>query len=200
MPTLSQKELLGRPWSSQAESSEMKAFTVLHIISTKFKSTKLLFNRVAQSLTEMGEALKQLAEVKFALEDNCKQNFLEPLTHQQNKDIRDVMVLCWKILFLILILSTFQHHRKKLEGRRLDFDCKKRGVNIPLGGGSALNIRAAEEKFEESYNLAAMGMFNLLQNEPEQISQLAAFSEALFEYHSQSANILESLTQRLMEL
>lgn len=40
----------------------------------------------------MGEALKQMAEVKFALEDNVKQNFLEPLTHLQNKDVRDVMV------------------------------------------------------------------------------------------------------------
>lgn len=48
--------------------------------------------QTAQSLMEMGEALKQLAEVKFSLEDNCKQNFLEPLTHLQNKDIRDVMV------------------------------------------------------------------------------------------------------------
>ena len=51
-----------------------------------------LFLITAQSLTEMGEAMKQLAEVKFALEDNCKQNFLEPLTHLQNKDIRDVLV------------------------------------------------------------------------------------------------------------
>ncbi|KAI1301658.1 Endophilin-A [Halotydeus destructor] len=133
----------------------------------------------SQSLTEMGEALKQLAEVKFALEDNVKQNFLEPLTHLQNKDIRDVL-----------------HHRKKLEGHRLDYDCKKRRSNI---GGGANDMRQAEEKFEASFNLASMGMFNLLQNETEQISQLAAFAEALSEYHSQCANILESLTQRLME-
>ena len=57
----------------------------------------------------------------------------------------------------------------------------------------------AEDKFEESMNLASMGMFNLLQNETEMISQLAALSEALYEYHSQTASILESLTQRLIE-
>lgn len=45
-----------------------------------------------------------------------------------------------------------------------------------------------------------MGMHNLLQNEVEQISQLAALSEALYEYYSQSANILESLTSRLIEM
>lgn len=61
------------------------------------------------------------------------------------------------------------------------------------------DIKVAEDKFEESFNLASMGMYNLLQNEPEQISQLAALSEALFEYHSQCASILESLTARLME-
>lgn len=46
----------------------------------------------ADCLNEAGEALKQMAEVKYALEDTVKQNFLEPLTHLQNKDIRDVQV------------------------------------------------------------------------------------------------------------
>lgn len=41
-------------------------------------------------------------------------------------------------------------------------------------------IRLAEDKFEESYNLASMGMHNLLQNDIEQISQIAALSEALY--------------------
>ncbi|XP_053200277.1 endophilin-A-like isoform X3 [Panonychus citri] len=134
-----------------------------------------------QSLVEMGEALRQMSEVKFALEDNVKQNFLEPLTHLQTKDIRDVL-----------------HHRKKLESRRLDFDCKKRKKR---SGGHVTeeDIKTAEDKFEESFNCASMGMHNLLQNEPEQISQLVALSEALFEYHSQCASILESLTSRLAD-
>jgi len=136
----------------------------------------------AQSLMEMGEAMKQMAEVKYALEDNVKQNFLEPLHHLQAKDLRDVM-----------------HHRKKLEGRRLDYDCKKR-KKVKGGHVTEEEIRAAEEKFEESYNLAASGMHNLLASDVEQISQLAALSEALYEYYSQCSNILESLTARLIEL
>ena len=135
----------------------------------------------AQSLIEMGEALREMAEIKYALEDNVKQNFLEPLLHLQTKDLKDVL-----------------HHRKKLEGRRLDFDCKKRkkmkGTHITED-----DIKLAEDKFEESFNLASMGMHNLLQNDIEQVSQIAALSEALYEYHSQCANILESLTSRLME-
>lgn len=56
-----------------------------------FNITFLTFHS-ALSLNEMGEALKQMAEVKYALEDNVKQNFLEPLNQLQNKDVRDVQV------------------------------------------------------------------------------------------------------------
>lgn len=44
------------------------------------------------ALIEMGEALKQMADVKYSLDDNIKQNFLEPLHHLQTKDLKEVMV------------------------------------------------------------------------------------------------------------
>lgn len=44
------------------------------------------------ALVEMGEALKQMADVKYSLDDNIKQNFLEPLHHLQTKDLKEVMV------------------------------------------------------------------------------------------------------------
>lgn len=45
-----------------------------------------------QALVEMGESLKQMADVKYSLDDNIKQNFLEPLHHLQTKDLKEVMV------------------------------------------------------------------------------------------------------------
>ena len=60
-----------------------------------------------QSLIEMGEALRQMSEVKFALEDSVKQNFLEPLTHLQSKDIRDVMVIQWSLSMCHFLKSHF---------------------------------------------------------------------------------------------
>lgn len=50
------------------------------------------FCAAADSLIEMGEALRQMADVKYSLDDNIKQNFLEPLHHLQTKDLKEVMV------------------------------------------------------------------------------------------------------------
>ncbi|XP_012261163.1 endophilin-A isoform X4 [Athalia rosae] len=126
------------------------------------------------ALIEMGDAMKQMADVKYSLDDNIKQNFLEPLHHLQTKDLKEVM-----------------HHRKKLQGRRLDFDCKRRRQ------AKDDEIRQAEEKFAESLHLAQMGMFNLLENDVEQVAQLATFSEALLEYHQQCTEVLKVLTETL---
>ena len=52
----------------------------------------------------MGEAMRQMADVKYSLDDNIKQNFLEPLHHLQMKDLKEVMVssvLIGKILHLL---------------------------------------------------------------------------------------------------
>ncbi|EEB10565.1 endophilin A, putative [Pediculus humanus corporis] len=130
----------------------------------------------AQSMVEMGESMKQMADAKYSLDDNIKQNFLEPLHHLQTKDLKEVM-----------------HHRKKLQGRRLDFDCKRRRQ------AKEDEIKQAEEKFAESLHLAQMGMFNLFENEVEQISQLCTFADALLEYHEQCVVILKSMTETLHE-
>ncbi|CAG2054489.1 unnamed protein product [Timema podura] len=124
----------------------------------------------------MGEAMKQMADVKYSLDDNIKQNFLEPLHHLQTKDLKEVM-----------------HHRKKLQGRRLDFDCKRRRQ------AKDDEIKMSEDKFAESLHLAQMGMHNLLDNDVEQISQLETFSEALLDYHQQCTEILKMLTETLIE-
>lgn len=132
-----------------------------------------------RSLMETGESFKQMAEIKYALEDDVRQDFIEPLTQLQSKELREVMF-----------------HRKKLQGRRLDFDCKKRrkanGANI-----IDEEMKIAEEKFEESFNLASQGMHNLLQNDVEQISQLVALVEALRDFYKSCGSILEGLSDKL---
>ena len=131
----------------------------------------------AASLIEMGESLKQMADLKYALDDNVKQNFLEPMHHTQSKDLKEVM-----------------HHRKKLQGRKLDFDCKKRTK------ASDEEVKISEDKFAESLHLAQVGMHNLLDGSGiEHISQLTQFAEALLDYHRNCGEILQGLTEKLYE-
>ena len=103
-----------------------------------FKSVRSVF---ASSLIESGEALKGMADLKYALDDNVKQNYLDPLHHLQSKDLKEVA-----------------HHRKKLQGRKLDYDCKKRKQQSS-GGVPDKEIKQAEDKFAESLHLAQMGWY-----------------------------------------
>ncbi|XP_042527712.1 LOW QUALITY PROTEIN: endophilin-A3 [Dipodomys spectabilis] len=128
------------------------------------------------ALIEVGESLKLMAEVKDSLDVNVKQTFIDPLQLLQDKDLREI-----------------GHHLKKLEGRRLDYDYKKKRVGkIPEE-----EIRQAVEKFEESKELAERSMFNFLENDVEQASQLAVFIEAALDYHRQSMEILQELHSKL---
>ncbi|XP_072420885.1 endophilin-A3a isoform X1 [Chiloscyllium punctatum] len=128
------------------------------------------------ALVDVGEALKQMAEVKDSLDIDVKQNFIDPLQILQEKDLKEI-----------------GHHLKKLEGRRLDYDYKKkRHGKIPDE-----EIRQAVDKFEESKELAEISMFNFLENDVEQISQLLALVDAALNYHKESTTILEELHNTL---
>lgn len=62
-----------------------------------------------------------------------------------------------------------QHHLKKLEGRRLDYDYKKkRQGKIPDE-----ELRQALEKFHESRDLAETSMYNLLETDVSESKQVS---------------------------
>lgn len=66
----------------------------------------------------MGEAMKQMADVKYSLDDNIKQNFLEPLHHLQTKDLKEVMVrLLEKLCFLTREITAL---RARFRGNTFD--------------------------------------------------------------------------------
>ncbi|XP_005721200.1 endophilin-A2 isoform X1 [Pundamilia nyererei] len=130
------------------------------------------------ALIDAGESMKRLAEVKDALDIDVKQNFIDPLQGIAEKDIKDI-----------------QFHLKKLEGRRLDYDYKKKRQ----GKIQDEEIRQALEKFHESKELAERSMHNLLETDVEQVSQLSSFVESLLQYHRQATQIMEELSDKLRE-
>lgn len=114
--------------------------------------------------------MKRLAEVKDSLDIEVKQNFIDPLQNLCDKDLKEIQVLScpWvsgegapmQLCCSITCLHP-QHHLKKLEGRRLDFDYKKkRQGKIPDE-----ELRQALEKFEESKEVAETSMHNLLETD-----------------------------------
>ncbi|XP_018583855.1 SH3-domain GRB2-like 1b isoform X2 [Scleropages formosus] len=130
------------------------------------------------ALLDAGEAMKRLAEVKDSLDIDVKQNFIDPLQSLCDKDLREI-----------------QHHLKKLEGRRLDYDYKKKRQ----GKIADEEIRQALEKFHESKEVAEISMYNLLETDIEQVSQLSSLVESQLQYHRQAVQILEELSDKLKD-
>ncbi|XP_037619862.1 SH3 domain containing GRB2 like 2a, endophilin A1 isoform X3 [Sebastes umbrosus] len=130
------------------------------------------------ALIDAGEAMRELGEVKDALDMEVKQNFIDPLQNLHEKDLKEI-----------------QHHLKKMEGRRLDFDYKKKRQ----GKVTEDELKQALEKFDDSKEIAEQSMFNLIESDIEQVSQLAALVHAQVEYHSRAAEILTQLSSKIDE-
>ncbi|CAD5207193.1 unnamed protein product [Bursaphelenchus okinawaensis] len=129
---------------------------------------------LGKALVDSSEAFRQMADIKYQLEDVVKHNFLDPITHLMNNELKDVNT-----------------HRTKLKGRRLDYDCKKRKQTRDD------ELLQAEEKLEESKKLTEQAMFNVLSNDVEQISQLKALVDAQLDFHQQTLHVLENLKGQL---
>ncbi|XP_026869710.2 endophilin-A3b isoform X2 [Electrophorus electricus] len=128
------------------------------------------------ALVDMGQALWEMAKVRDCLDVCVKQSFIDPLQILHDKELKEIA-----------------HHLRKLEGRRLDFDYKKRHK----GKITDFEIKQALEKFEESKELAERSMFNLLENDVDQVQQLLGLTEAVLDYHQQSCHILDNLQSSL---
>lgn len=128
------------------------------------------------ALLEMGEALKQVAQARDSMDVRVKRTFIDPLQSLQHRELKEIA-----------------YHLRKLEGRRLDFDYKKRRK----GKISNSEIKKAFEKFEESKDLAERSMFNLLERDVQRMQHLSGLLGAVIDYHRQSCQILENLRSNL---
>lgn len=47
------------------------------------------------ALMDVSEAYRQMSDIKYQMEGNVEQNFLDPLAHLQQTDLREVNVCYW---------------------------------------------------------------------------------------------------------
>ncbi|XP_029909938.1 endophilin-A3b [Myripristis murdjan] len=124
------------------------------------------------ALTDTGEALQQVSQAKDALDIKVKHTFIDPLQDLHNRDLKEI-----------------KYQLKKLQGRRLDFDYKKRR----RGKLPEEEVRQAWNKFTTSKELAERSMFTLLENEVDQVSPLTALIAAVLDFHRHAYHILLGL-------
>ncbi|VDM32324.1 unnamed protein product [Hydatigera taeniaeformis] len=154
-----------------------------------------------ECLIQAGNAFKNMEDIKYNMEDQVKREYIEPLRGIQSVELKEI-----------------NFHRKKLEGRRLDFDCKKRKKDssdykitaermaissVPKNPQAAKvledEVKAAEDKFQESKILAETAMANFLASDFEHISALAEFVDAQANYYRQASEIMDTLHKALLE-
>lgn len=126
----------------------------------------------ASALLDVGSALIEVADARDVMDAQVHENFLMPLHELDEKQLKELA-----------------QHRKKLQGRRLDFDCKKRKGNKI----SVEEVKMAQYKFEESKAICQQEMTLLMGNEVERIHQLSQLVCAMLEHHKKSADTLERL-------
>ncbi|KAK5866760.1 hypothetical protein PBY51_011310 [Eleginops maclovinus] len=124
------------------------------------------------ALLGVGGALQQVAQARDALDEEAKRSFMEPLQELQDTELKEI-----------------RFQLKKLNGRRLDFDYKRRR----RGKVSVEEIHHAWEKFITSKESAERSMFVLLQSDVDQLSRLSALVAALLDFHRNAHRILLSL-------
>lgn len=128
------------------------------------------------ALTGVGEALQQIARAKDDLDTNVRSSFIEPLQHMHNSEIRGI-----------------KYQLKKVKGRRLDFDYRKRR----RGKSSSEKLHSAWDKFQTSKEVAERSMFVLLQNDVGHLNNLSALVTSLLDFHRNSQRILQDLQANL---
>jgi len=133
-------------------------------------------NNFGQSLVCMGESLRKLADVKYQLEDNVKERFLDPLSTVKEQNLKRIA-----------------HLRKKTEDKRLEFDAKNRKQPPPE------DLKCSEDKFHEYKSQAHMAMSEFISNEFEKMDNLIDFAKQLSNYHMQCNEILQESISELNE-
>lgn len=180
-PAVRAKMYLNRDKGAVPHETQEGEIGDLMLKASRELSVDCIESEYASALKDVGCSLIEVSDTRNDMISHVQENFLGPLIDLENKELKDLAA-----------------NMKKLHGRRLDFDCKKRKTadlkrksNRSALDQSKQETRLAEAKFDESTALCRAGMADLLNNEVEMIHQLSQLVCALLEFHKKSADTLE---------
>lgn len=128
-----------------------------------------------QSLRVVGDALGAICEAEHEMDAEVHQNLMSPMRELQEGQFKELLRL-----------------KKKLNGRRLDYDYKLRKAESGKSTVTTEDVRMAKGKYEESKTNMANQMMALLDSDLEQVGELAAFVSA---YIANTRKVLEQLLE-----
>lgn len=166
-----------------------------HVIGTLGESFIKAGNEIyedSQGDSEYGAALKTVGEtftdvvgLQHVFDATVNQNFLGPVKDVLERDVKEVMKM-----------------KKKLDGRRLDYDFRN-NKNVKAHREAKPQpipdeeIAVAKDKMDETLNHLDSQMTQLINSEPEHIAQLQQFVQAHIEFYTNSLTHLTQLAQDL---
>ncbi|CAN9498628.1 unnamed protein product [Ophioblennius macclurei] len=128
------------------------------------------------ALLLVGGALREVSQARQLMDVGVTRTFLDPLQELEKTEMKEI-----------------RFQLKKVNGRRLDFDYKRRRrEKLP-----AEEIRQAGDKFISSKELAERSMFLLLHRDEHQLTHLAALVAALLDFHRSAHGTLLGLRHDL---
>eukprot|EP00041_Stephanoeca_diplocostata_P006341 m.80743 g.80743 ORF g.80743 m.80743 type:complete len:360 (-) comp16312_c0_seq1:252-1331(-) len=169
----------------QAENRYKHAVIDIADLCTKSGSELEGDSTFGAALVKAGQSFDQIRDAHYDLDDEVNQQFLSPVKELLEKDGKEIA-----------------YHRKKLKSRRLDYDFKKNTNEENAAKGKPAkftdaDVKIAEEKFNDSFKLAESTMANLLDNDVEQVAQLASFVQAHINFYSSALQSMQDLKEYL---
>ncbi|XP_063714026.1 endophilin-A-like isoform X2 [Symsagittifera roscoffensis] len=162
--------------SGKYQQTEQEFADVLELYSKELEPHP---GNLATTLRNLAEGYAQMAEIKDNLDTGVQQTFLEPLACLENKEIKSILA-----------------NLKKLESRRLDYDCKKRqrekGKQI-----SEAEMSISEDKFNESKQSCDAAMRSLINSDVEVLATLKSLVDLQIDYFSSSLTQLRKIQTTL---
>ncbi|RKO96350.1 hypothetical protein CXG81DRAFT_9985, partial [Caulochytrium protostelioides] len=162
--------------------------------STEDKAKKLPVEILAMSMLHFGQELHdESAYGKALMQFGEAHTHIASITVEYVTRVRDGYVQ--NLQNILAQMREYEHHKKKLESRRLDYDSKVNKILKSRREKPELEeeLRQSQLKYEESLEETTRLMISLNTNEPDQLQDLLAFVDAEAAFYQNCFEVVRQL-------